>query len=115
MRGYTSDITMEVNCRMTVKTAISLDQRLFKEAESMASAMKVSRSHFFGLALREFLRKQKSRQMLERLNRVYGDSASGAETDALARAHRPSHRKLVEGSWWFDRAMSSGPTCRREA
>ena len=33
---------------MTVKTAISLDQRLFKEAESMASAMKVSRSRSLG-------------------------------------------------------------------
>ena len=84
---------------MTVKTAISLDDRLFQEAECLASAMKVSRSRLFGLALGEFLRKQKSRQMLEQLNRVYAAGAAGAEVAEVARAHLSSHRKLVEGSW----------------
>ena len=84
---------------MTVKTAISIDQKLFEEAESMAAALKVSRSQFFGMAAREYLRRHKNRRLLEELNRVYSDVPSTtAETD-LSRAHRRSHRKLVEGTW----------------
>jgi metal-responsive CopG/Arc/MetJ family transcriptional regulator len=52
----------------TVKTAISLEDSLFKEVEALAKKMKVSRSRLFALALEEFLRRHQNQQLLEQLN-----------------------------------------------
>jgi metal-responsive CopG/Arc/MetJ family transcriptional regulator len=84
---------------MTVKTAISLDQALFEEAETLAATLKVSRSQLYGLALRDYLRQQANRAKLEQLNRVYGDVAPTAAGLSLAQAHKRSHRRLLEGTW----------------
>ena len=84
---------------MAVRIAISVDHELFAEAESMAAALKVSRSQFFGMAAREYLRRHKNRRVLEELNRVYSDAPSTSAATDLSRAHRRSHRKLVEGAW----------------
>jgi len=84
---------------MTVKTAISLDQMLFEEAETLAATLKVSRSQLYGLALRDFLRRQSNRAQLAQLNRVYGKELPAVASPSLAEVHRRSHRRLVEGTW----------------
>jgi metal-responsive CopG/Arc/MetJ family transcriptional regulator len=84
---------------MTVKTAISVDRDLFAEADALAATLAVSRSELYSLALRDYVRRQRQRATIERLNRVHADAAAGAGETALARAHRPAHRRLVEGTW----------------
>ena len=82
---------------MTVKTAISLDAVLFGQAEALAGQMKVSRSRLIGLALDEFLRRHRSRAMLDRLNAAYaGDDHAAPQAKRL---HRAAHRRQVEGTW----------------
>ena len=84
---------------MTIKTAISLDQALFEEAETLATTLKVSRSHLYGMALRDYLRRQENRTRLEQLNRVYGEAAPPVADPGPAQARTRSHRTLVEGTW----------------
>lgn len=81
-----------------VKTAISLEDSLFEEAEVLAKKMKISRSRLFALALEEFLRRHENQQLLEQLNAAY-DDAPDSEEEALLRAARQSHRRLMKGEW----------------
>ena len=79
-----------------VKTAISLDENLFQQVNKMAHDLHISRSHFFTLAARDFLRRQESKVLLEQLNEAYPDSPDDEEI-AVANAMRRKHRKTASG------------------
>ena len=82
----------------SVKTAISIDKSLFKQANALAQKLKVSRSRLFVIALEDFIRQQESREMLEKINAVYADEPDEVEKE-LRRRTRKSHRRLIEGQW----------------
>jgi metal-responsive CopG/Arc/MetJ family transcriptional regulator len=52
----------------TIKTAISIDEKLFKEAEKLSAKMKISRSQFFSRAVEEMLERKKNQKLLEMIN-----------------------------------------------
>jgi metal-responsive CopG/Arc/MetJ family transcriptional regulator len=54
-----------------IKTAISIDENVFRKAEDLADKMKISRSQLFSLALEKYLREIENRNMLEKINSVY--------------------------------------------
>lgn len=56
-----------------MKTAISISDDIFKEVEIFAKEHNYSRSEVFSIAVRDFLEKVKSRQLLERLNEAHKD------------------------------------------
>lgn len=62
-----------------MKTAISLPDKLFKQGESAARKLKVSRSQLYASALQEFLDRRKADAITEKLNEVY--SREPAEID----------------------------------
>jgi len=66
-----------------MKTAISIDNGLLREADETAQALGVSRSRLFALALAGFLEQQRQAQMLRRLNEVYADGPRQAEVEAV--------------------------------
>ena len=78
-----------------VKTAVSLDRKLYEQGEALASELKISRSRLFALALEEFIRRRRSRGLLDRINAAYEDPPDAAER-ALQRAMRRTHRRVVE-------------------
>ncbi len=80
------------------KTAISIDDSLFAEAEKLAREMDVSRSRLFSLALEEFVRRRQSGRMLAQINAAYEDEPDADEAE-LPRRMRGSHRRIVEGEW----------------
>jgi len=82
----------------TIKTAISIRESLFEQAENLARKLKLSRSRLFCLALEEFIRRQENRQLLEQINEAYGDEPDTSE-QTVRRKSRRSHRRLVEGEW----------------
>ena len=82
-----------------VKTAISLEEALFQQAEAIAHKMHVSRSRLFALALEEFIRKYQDQQLLEQINVAYADDALDTEGRATQRSMRRHQRRLVEGEW----------------
>lgn len=55
-----------------MKTAISLPDALFKEADAEAKRRGISRSQLYGQALDEYLAKRRKANITAQLNAVYG-------------------------------------------
>jgi hypothetical protein len=68
-----------------VKTAISLDESLFREAENWAGKLGVSRSQLFALAVEEYVRRHENEELLRRLNEAHADGPE--EEDEVALRH----------------------------
>ena len=81
-----------------IKTAISLQQALFEQIDTLAKEMQVSRSRFISLAAEEFIRRQQNRKLLEAINDAY-DDLPDMEEESLRNAMNHHHRQLVEGQW----------------
>ncbi len=81
-----------------VKTAVSVDAELFKEAHRLARKLGIPRSRLFSLALEEYMRQEESKLLLERLNRVYAGGSDQAERRAIG-AMKRKQRAIVEGRW----------------
>jgi len=78
-----------------MKTAVSVPDDLFRLAEAAARRLRVSRSKLYATAISEFLCRQQSSTVTERLNEVY--SRRPAKVDpALQRAQLTS---LDKDSW----------------
>lgn len=82
----------------TVKTAISINKSLFRQANALATKMKVSRSRLFVIALEDYMRQLESLEILEKINMVYTNEPDDDEKE-LKRKLRKSHRRLIEGQW----------------
>jgi len=81
-----------------MKTAISIDDGLLREADETAQLMGLSRSRLFALAIGDFLQRKRQEQMLLRLNEVYADGAEPAEK-RLLRGIKAKVRPTVTESW----------------
>ncbi len=64
-----------------MKTAISLPDSVFEEAEALAKQLGLSRSELYTKALQAYLRKYNRNQILNQLNQVYSQESS--ELDPL--------------------------------
>jgi antitoxin MazE6 len=81
-----------------VKTAISIRESLFKEAEALARKLEISRSQMFTMALENFIRQYENRQLLEQINAAYSD-APNLDEQAYQTRMKDYHRRSVEGKW----------------
>jgi metal-responsive CopG/Arc/MetJ family transcriptional regulator len=59
-----------------MKTAISVPDSVFHEAEVLAKQMGISRSELYTEALKAYLRKHNKNQILEKLNEIYSEESS---------------------------------------
>lgn len=59
-----------------MKTAISLPDPVFDEAEELAGRLGMSRSQLYATAVKEFVRSHRSEEVTEALNRVYDEETS---------------------------------------
>lgn len=55
-----------------MKTAISIDEDLFRKAEKLSSKLQVSRSQLFAQALEYLIERSETLEVIQRLNEVYG-------------------------------------------
>ncbi len=62
-----------------MKTAISLPDSVFHEAESVAQRLGVSRSELYVKALAEYLRKYNEEQIAAKFNEVYAEESSALD------------------------------------
>jgi metal-responsive CopG/Arc/MetJ family transcriptional regulator len=81
-----------------IKTAISIQEALFEQAEDLARKMKIPRSRLFRLALEDYLRRRENKELLAQINTAYADEPDAAE-QTLRRKSRRTHRRIVEGEW----------------
>jgi metal-responsive CopG/Arc/MetJ family transcriptional regulator len=78
-----------------IKTAVSIQEPLFHEAEALAHEMNISRSRLFALALEEFIRRQQTRKLVESVNAAYEDGLD-EEEQAMLRGALAYQRRLLE-------------------
>ena len=73
----------------SMKTAVSIPDHLFREAEAAARRLRISRSQLYATALSELLSRQEQQAVTDRLNDYY--SKTPAKVDAeLSRAQSKS-------------------------
>jgi metal-responsive CopG/Arc/MetJ family transcriptional regulator len=82
-----------------VKTAVSLPDQLYADAEKTAQSLGIPRSQLFARALEEFIEHHKRADVTERLNRVYA-RLNQDETLEVAEASLDSLRKLTKHDSW---------------
>ena len=88
-RGYNSCYTL------SMKTAVSLPDDLFRLAERAARKLKMSRSQLYATAIAEFLDRRQARKITEHLNEIYSEEPSKLHP-AL---HRAQTKSLAKEPW----------------
>ncbi|MBM4325076.1 MAG: hypothetical protein FJ115_16085, partial [Deltaproteobacteria bacterium] len=77
-----------------MKTAISIPDEVFKEVDRFSKEHQYSRSEVFVMAVKEFLEKLKSQQLLNALNEVYSEPESLEETTLREESKRYYSKKI---------------------
>ena len=67
----------------SMKTAISIPDKVFRSADALAKRLGVSRSELYANAIAEFLSKHQARQVTARLDAVYAEEDSSLAPDLL--------------------------------
>jgi metal-responsive CopG/Arc/MetJ family transcriptional regulator len=62
-----------------MKTAISIDENLFKKAEKLSAKLHISRSQLFAQALEHLIEKSETLEIIQKLNAVYGQGDDGGK------------------------------------
>lgn len=79
-----------------MKTAISIPDELFGEIEKFAKEHKYSRSAVFVTAIKDFLKKQESRKLLEAINSAYSDDESLEEKTLREKGKKHYARAILK-------------------
>ena len=82
----------------SVKTAISVQEALFEQAEKIAKEMKISRSRLFNLALEDFVLRYRNRELLKQINEAYADLPDPKEQERRLKMLR-IQKRLVDSKW----------------
>ncbi len=77
-----------------MKTAISIDERLFKKAENLSSKLNVSRSQLFVQALEYLIDKSETLEIIQKLNAVYG--ANDREQSTALKVGKRKMKSIVD-------------------
>jgi len=78
-----------------MKTAVSVPDDLFRQAEATARRLRVSRSELYAKAIAEFIERQHANTITKRLNDVY--SRYPAKVDSAL--HRAQLKSLEKDDW----------------
>jgi metal-responsive CopG/Arc/MetJ family transcriptional regulator len=81
-----------------IKTAVSLEADLFREADRLARQLRIPRSRLFSLALEEFVAERHNRKLLNDLNRAYATPPDRAERKLLQKG-KASAASRLKSEW----------------
>jgi len=79
-----------------MKTAISIPDEIFKEVEKFSKEHQYSRSEVFAIAVKEFLGKLKSKQLLDALNEAYSGDDLPEEITLREKSKRYYTKKILK-------------------
>ena len=82
-----------------VKTAISIDERLFSQGEALARELQLSRSALYGLALEQFIKCREQERLTEQINAVYDGTVNTEDEAMLSSMRERRHRLAAEDPW----------------
>ena len=77
-----------------MKTAISIDESLFKKAEKLSTKLHVSRSQLFAQALEYLIDRSETLEIIQKLNAVYGQDDSDAKP--MAKLGKKKLKAVIE-------------------
>lgn len=83
----------------TIKTAVSIEESLFRRAEEAALELEVTRSRLISLALETYLSRYEADKITAKLNEVYADGPTVEETELLE-AMWQYHVELTKDDRW---------------
>ncbi len=79
-----------------IKTAISVDERLFRQVERLSEEMKLSRSKIFSKGAQLFIQRQQNESTTDQINKAL----AGVDQDtAWLTAARKKHMRTVPDKW----------------
>ena len=81
-----------------VKTAISLNEDLFKKANKLSAEMEISRSRLFQFAIESYIRQYDNKQILDRLNKIYSREPT-IEEKKLQKSMKDYHKRMIKDKW----------------
>lgn len=85
---------------VSMKTAISLPDRLYRQAEKTAKSLGIPRSQLFAKALQEFITRHTQDSVTENLNKVYSNQQQTAFDSTIEDASIESIRELTKNDAW---------------
>lgn len=91
-------MTISINQNKS-KTAISIDNQLLKETDSIAQELSVSRSQLVSSALDEYVRRYRNQQLLTQINIAFSDKLDDDEQKTL-QVIRTHGKKLGDAGEW---------------
>jgi hypothetical protein len=80
-----------------IKTAISIEEPILEQVDTLAKDLNVSRSRVFAIAVQEFIQRHRNIKLLEALNEAY-DDLPDSESRLLS-GMRPRHYGMVKDQW----------------
>ena len=83
-----------------MKTAISLPDHIFQEAEETAKNLGISRSALYLNALRDYLHKNNRKNITQKLNDIYGGDEYHTEFEPISNAAMEKIRELTKNDTW---------------
>jgi metal-responsive CopG/Arc/MetJ family transcriptional regulator len=94
---HTLDTITEA-CIKSMKTIISIETPLLEETDRAARKLGVSRSRLVSLALKNYLRQSRNREIVEQLNLVYGEQGGVADRPSPTQM-KAKFRSIVKDLW----------------
>ncbi len=85
-------VSMVASYTKGMKTAVSLPDDIFEEAEALAEAQRMTRSGLYTAALREYLARHRPDEVTAALDAVYASESSALDPDIAAAAARTLQR-----------------------
>jgi len=86
-----------------VKTAISMDDRLFAQVEKAAAEMEIPRSQLFALAVEEFLERRRNESIIRAINEAHADYITNPDEESeerfVARKMKEKKKRFLEDEW----------------
>jgi len=82
-----------------MKTAISIPDDLFITVKEMSKKLNISRSQFFVEAVKDYITRQKNKEIFEALNKVYSEIDTKQEVELRKQSEKYYSKRLETEKW----------------
>ncbi|SLM28732.1 Helix-turn-helix protein, CopG [Desulfamplus magnetovallimortis] len=83
----------------TVKTAISMQEELFEQVNSLAGKLQISRSKLFAIAVQDFIKKNENHDFLSQINKAFDDYPDSNELQVRASMKKKQAKTIGSDVW----------------
>ena len=78
-----------------IKTAISIDEDLYKEVKKLSSSLNMSKSRIFSQAVEYFIYKKNNLELLKKINESYSEDLNEIDSEYIETAKK-SYSKIID-------------------